>query len=297
MHGLIRRAFIGSYRLSYNFTRSAPVNDFSFAGIFLLRGDIMNAIEKYYSNYNEEKRLTSKNHLPEYLVTMKYIEKYLFPGAKIAEIGSGTGRYSIALAEKGYDVTAVELVDHNLNILKSKSKTHHNIKIYKGNAVDLSFLESAAYDLVLLLGPMYHLFTSEDKRRALSEAIRISKKGGVLFASYCNNDTTMYKMFYKKRILEYVDKGMIDENYHAVSTMNEIFCLYRKPEIDALMKAYPVSRLHFVRVDMLSYLYDNKLNRLNKREFAVYMKFLNSICERDDCTGLSMHMLDIFRKE
>ncbi len=273
------------------------MNDFSFAGIFLLRGDIMNAIEKYYSNYNEEKRLTHKNHLPEYLVTMKYIEKYLFPGAKIAEIGAGTGRYSIALAEKGYDVTAVELVDHNLNILKSKSKTHHNIKIYKGNAVDLSFLESAAYDLVLLLGPMYHLFTSEDKRRALSEAIRISKKGGVLFASYCNNDTTMYKMFYKKRILEYVDKGMIDENYHAVSTMNEIFCLYRKQEIDALMKAYPVSRLHFVGVDMLSYLYDNKLNRLNKREFAEYMKFLNSICEREDCTGLSMHMLDIFRKE
>lgn len=273
------------------------MNDFSFAGIFLLRVDIMNAIEKYYSNYNEEKQLTSKNHLPEYLVTMKYIEKYLFPGAKIAEIGAGTGRYSIALAEKGYDVTAVELVDHNLNILKSKSKTHHNIKIYKGNAVDLSFLESAAYDLVLLLGPMYHLFTSEDKRRALSEVIRISKKGGVLFASYCNNDTTMYKMFYKKRILEYVDKGMIDENYHAVSTMNEIFCLYRKQEIDALMKAYPVSRLHFVGVDMLSYLYDNKLNRLNKREFAEYMKFLNSICERDDCTGLSMHMLDIFRKE
>lgn len=273
------------------------MNEFSFAGIFLLWGDIMNAIEKYYSNYNEEKRLTSKSHLPEYLITMKYIEKYLFPGAKIAEIGAGTGRYSIALAEKGYDVTAVELVDHNLNILKSKCKTHHNIKIYKGNAVDLSFLESAAYDLVLLLGPMYHLFTSEDKRCALSEAIRISKKGGVLFASYCNNDTTMYKMFYKKRILEYVDKGMIDENYHAVSTMNEIFCLYRKPEIDALMKAYPVSRLHFVGVGMLSYLYDNKLNRLNKREFAEYMKFLNSICERDDCTGLSMHMLDIFRKE
>lgn len=121
MHGLIRRAFIGSYRLSCNFTRSAPVNEFSFAGIFLLRGDIMNAIEKYYSNYNEEKRLTHKNHLPEYLVTMKYIEKYLFPGAKIAEIGAGTGRYSIALAEKGCDVTAVELVDHNLNILKSKS--------------------------------------------------------------------------------------------------------------------------------------------------------------------------------
>lgn len=62
------------------------------------------------------------------------------------------------------------------------------------------------------------------------------------------------------------------------------------------MKDYNVTRLHFVGVDMLSYLYDNKLNRLNKREFAEYMKFLNAICERDDCAGLSKHMLDIFRK-
>ena len=67
----------------------------------------MGIIEEFYSKYDEDKRLNSKNHLPEYLITMKYIEKYLFPGAKIAEIGAGTGRYSVALAEKGYPVTAV----------------------------------------------------------------------------------------------------------------------------------------------------------------------------------------------
>lgn len=257
----------------------------------------MGVIEDFYTNYDEDKRLSSKNHLPEYLITMKYIEKYLFPGAKIIEIGAGTGRYSVALAEKGYSVTAVELVEHNIRILRKKVKPHHDIAVIKGNAVDLSFLESDTYDLVLLLGPMYHLFTLEEKHRALSESIRVAKKGGVIFVSYCNSDTTMYKMFYKRRILEYIDKYEIGEDYHASSSPNEIFCLYRKPEIDDLMKAYDVTRLHFVGVDMLSYLYDNKLNRLNKREFAEYMKFLNSICERDDCTGLSMHMLDIFRKE
>ena len=62
----------------------------------------MGIIEEFYSKYDEDKRLTSKNHLPEYLITMKFIEKYLFPSAKIAEIGAGTGRYSVALAEKGY---------------------------------------------------------------------------------------------------------------------------------------------------------------------------------------------------
>ena len=89
---------------------------------------------------------------------------------------------------------------------------------------------------------------------------------------------------------------MIREDYHAISSPNEIFELYRKPEIDEMMKRYNVTRLHFVGVDMLSYVVNNKLNRLNKKEFDEYMKFLHTICERDDLTVFSIHMLDIFRK-
>ena len=127
--------------------------------------------------------------------------------------------------------------------------------------------------------------------------MRVAKTGGVIYAAHCNNDTCMYKMFYKKRILDYLDKGLIRDDYHAISSPNEIFELYRKPEIDEMMKRYNVTRLHFVGVDMLSYVVNNKLNRLNKREFEEYMKFLHSICEREDLTGFSIHMLDIFRKD
>ncbi len=257
----------------------------------------MNDVINYYNSYDEDGRLKKKNRLPEYLITMRYIEKYLTPNSKIIEIGAGTGRYSITLADKGYDVTAVELVPHNIDIMKKKVKPEHNIKIYEGNACDLSLINSDEYDIVLLLGPMYHLFNDEDKHMAISEAIRVAKKGAVIYSAYCNNDTCMYKMFYKKRILGYLDKGLIDENYHAKSSPNEIFELYRKPDIDELMKNYNVTRLHFVGVDMLSYLYNDKLNLLNKREFEEYLKFLNSICEREDLTGISQHMLDIFRKD
>lgn len=256
----------------------------------------MNNIINFYNSYDEEGRLKKKNRLPEYLTTMRYIERYLTPDSKIIEIGAGTGRYSIALADKGYDVTAVELVPHNIDIMKKKVKPEHTIKIYEGNACDLSFIDSDSYDIVLLLGPMYHLFNDADKHMAISEAIRVAKKGAVIYSAYCNNDTVMYKMFYKKRILGYLDKGLIDENYHAKSTHNEIFELYRKPDIDELMKNYNVTRLHFVGVDMLSYLYNDKLNLLNKREFEEYLKFLETICEREDLTGFSQHMLDIFRK-
>ncbi len=257
----------------------------------------MNDIIEYYNNYDEDGRLKKKNRLPEYLTTMRYIEKYLTPNARILEIGAGTGRYSITLADKGYDVTAVELVQHNMDIMKKKVKPKHNIKIYKGNACDLSFIDSDTYDIVLLLGPMYHLFSDEDKHKAMREAVRVAKKGGVIYSSYCNNDTCVYKMFYKKQILHYVAAGLIDENYHTVSNPSEIFELYRKSDIDKLMKDYNVTRLHFVGVDMLSYLHNNALNRLNKREFEEYMKFLSTICEREDLVGFSIHMLDIFRKD
>lgn len=257
----------------------------------------MESIIEFYNNYDEDSRLKRKNRMPEYLTTMKYIKKYLKPNSKIIEIGAGTGRYSIALANMGYDVTAVELVPHNINIMKKKVKPKHNIKIYEGNACDLSFIDSDTYDIVLLLGPMYHLFTDEDKNKAIGEALRVAKTGGIVYSAYCNNDTCMYKMFYKKRILSYLDRGLIDENYHAKSSPNEIFELYRKPDIDNLMKDFNVTRLHFVGVDMLSYLYSNKLDRLNKREFEEYMKFLSTICEREDLVGFSEHMLDIFRKE
>ncbi len=256
----------------------------------------MNSIREYYNHYDEDGRLLKKNRRPEYLLTMEFIEKYLFDGAKILEIGAGTGRYSVTLAEKGYDVTAVELVPHNIEIMKKKIKAEHKITIYEGNAVDLSFLDGETFDIVLLLGPMYHLFTDEDKHAALSEAIRVAKTGGVIYAAYCNNDTCMYKMFYERRILGLLEKGMITEDYHAISSPNEIFELYRKPEIDEMMKHYNVTRLHFVGVDMLSYVVNNKLNRLNKKEFNEYMRFLHSICERDDLTGFSIHMLDVFRK-
>ena len=258
---------------------------------------LTNSVKKYYNNYNEDARLTRKSRLPEYLLTMEYIEKYLFDGAKILEIGAGTGRYSIALAEKGYDITAVELVPHNIEIMKKKVKPKYNITIFEGNAVDLSFLEDETYDIVLLLGPMYHLFNDDDKHAAISEAIRVTKKGGVIYTAYCNNETRMYKMFYKKRVLGLLNSGEINKEFHFKANSGMVFELYRKPEIDELMKDYSVTRLHFVGVDMLSYLHSNKLDRLNKREFEEYMKYLHTICERDDLTGFSIHMLDIFRKD
>ena len=139
-------------------------------------------LEKYYNKFCEEKRLTRRHGQVEYITSMKYIHKYLeeFPQAKILDVGAGTGRYSVALAEEGYDVTALELVKYNLGILKQKGST---VKAYQGTALNLKRFDDESFDLTLVFGPMYHLYTHEDKVKALSEAKRVTKKGGVILVA------------------------------------------------------------------------------------------------------------------
>ena len=57
----------------------------------------MKEIIEFYNKYDEDNRLKSKTHLPEYLITMKYIKKYLTPNSKILEIGAGTADIRLRL--------------------------------------------------------------------------------------------------------------------------------------------------------------------------------------------------------
>ena len=99
-------------------------------------------LKEYYDSRNEDDRLLSKYGNIEFITTLHYINKFLSVGNKIIEIGAGTGRYSHKLALDGYDVTAVELMDKNIEILKQNTTKNENIKIFKGNALDLNFINN-----------------------------------------------------------------------------------------------------------------------------------------------------------
>ena len=90
---------------------------------------MMTELEKYYNKFNEEKRLNSRHGQVEFTTSMKYIHAYLpdDPHAKILDVGAGTGRYSVALAEEGYDVTAVELVKYKLWVFKAEKQYRQSL--------------------------------------------------------------------------------------------------------------------------------------------------------------------------
>lgn len=124
-------------------------------------------LNDFYNHYDEDSRLLFQHGSVEFLTTMRYIEKYLKHGDKVLEIGAGTGRYSHALARRGHPVDAVELVAHNIEVFRQNTCPGESVTIAQGNALDLSAFADNAYDVTLLLGPLYHLYTQDDKRRAL----------------------------------------------------------------------------------------------------------------------------------
>ncbi len=255
-------------------------------------------IRNYYDNYDEDGRLLLRHGQVEYLTTMRYIEKYLTPGARVCEIGAGTGRYSHAVARTGHRVDAVELVPKNIQIFRENARPGEDVSVSQGDARDLSFLPDGAYDMTLLLGPMYHLFTEADKLRALSEAVRVTKPGGILMAAYCIADASILQYgFIRGNIHNLIEIGLVDsETFRASSRPQDVFELHRKEDIDRLMADFFTDRLHYVATDLYTNHMREAVDSMDDETFSIYLRYHFSICERPDMAGLTNHILDIHRR-
>ena len=262
----------------------------------------MNHIDNYYSNYDEDGRLGLKWGQVEFLTTMRYIGKYLeqTPNTQVLEIGAGTGRYSRTIADMGYPVSAVELVQHNIDIFKSQITQAQNINISQGNALDLNMFADNTFDITLVLGPMYHLYTDADKQQAISEALRVTKSDGIVFVAYCISDASILEDAFMNNLLkisDYLDKGQIDPiTFDTTSLPENIFELVRKADIDRLMTNFKVKRLHYVATDMISRFIRESITDMDDKTFDLYLRFHYAVCERPDLVGMTHHSLDIFHK-
>ncbi len=259
----------------------------------------MTELEEYYNKFNEEKRLDSRHGQVEFITSMKYIHKYINiknpkSDFKILDIGAGTGRYSVALANEGYDVTAVELVKYNLGILKKKNSS---VKAMQGNALNLKKLPDETFDMTLLFGPMYHLFGSTDKEKALSEAKRVTKPGGIILVAYCMNEYSVLTYAFKERhILECLEQNRFTDDYHTLSTKENLYDYVRLEDINALNKACALNRLQIISPDGPANYMRPFLNQLSEEEFQHFITYHLATCERQDLIGAGAHTLDILQK-
>jgi SAM-dependent methyltransferase len=143
------------------------------------------AIAGYYQQWPEERRLEEGPFLLEALRTRELIERHApAPPATVLDIGGAAGAYALWLAEKGYSVHLVDPIPRLVAEAEQRSAVNarplESCRV--GDARNLSFPNETA-DVVLLLGPLYHLTSAHDRAGALDEAARVLKPGGHLFAA------------------------------------------------------------------------------------------------------------------
>lgn len=256
-------------------------------------------IKNYYEDYDEDSRLIKDNsHSIEFITTTKYLDKYISTGDKVLEVGAGTGRYSFYYTEKGCSVTALELSEKHVDIMKSKlGKNHLNMKVLQGNALDLSQFNDKLYDAVLCLGPMYHLTSEDDRKKCIGECLRVLKPGGLISIAYISKFSHFVDMIRRNKE-DINDIGLQNILNTGVEFNDSRACFYFSTydDIEKMMDENEIKKIKHIGTDGIADMLRASVNEFTDEEFNLWIKFHLDTCENPNLIGYSKHGLYIGRK-
>ena len=153
---------------------------------------------------------------------------------------------------------------------------------------------------MLVFGPMYHLYSKEDKIRVLNEAKRVVKDNGYIFVAYCMNEATIIQWGFNgngDNITRAIKENMLEEDFKCISALKDIFELVRIEDIEELNKECGLERIKFVGTDTFAHYIKDRIDSWTDEVYKMYLEYHLAICERPDIIGVSNHTMDILRKK
>ncbi|MCW8330170.1 methyltransferase domain-containing protein [Photobacterium sp. SDRW27] len=256
-----------------------------------------------YTDADEDERLTRQFITQmEFDTTMHVLKEYLVPGAKVVEQGAATGRYSLHFAKMGCKTTAVELVPDQVSILRSKVKEQGlALSIYEGNACSVPFIESHSQDLCVILGPLYHLQTQEQRNQAISEANRILKPGGILAVAYISRYfvagmfAQQFPQLVTPKVLSTLSESGLVPSKLADSFFN-VGYFATPSEMEKLVSEHGFTKLRHVATDGFGRYIASGVNHFSPEQYASWLAYHLKTCDEPSLLGSSNHGLVIAKK-
>ncbi len=258
----------------------------------------------YDSLFEDELKRLPVDSPVEFAMTWRCIRRYARPGMLAVEIGVGGGHYSELLARAGCELVLVDISERLLENTVGKLR-QAGLDGRVGAAHPASALErplpDAAADLVLLMGPLYHLQEEAGRRRAVAESSRLLKPGGVLFAAGINRLAYLRDFFRtdphcvvdrREFHRAYLRDGKLDPQhappigYAHLTTAAEFRELFRDG----------FEELALVGVESFTTAWQSQINELPREEAELWLDLVEATSETAEGLGRSDHFLYIGRR-
>ena len=256
----------------------------------------------------EKDRLEQELFKLEGIRTKEIIGRFLSQEPmNIADIGGAAGFYSFWLQSIGHAVSLVDLSPKNIELANAYAQKK-GIKLSRcetGDATNLE-LDSDQFDLVLLMGPLYHLTEKEERVKALSEAKRILKPGGYVLSAVISRYASLFDGFKRGLVVDdKFEKLLADDlktGIHLNKTGNpEYFTTAYFHSPQEIKNEAGESGLHFeklIGVESFGWIIDDFAKKSGD---AKYMKTLNKFIQivesSDDLIAMSQHIICVGRKK
>lgn len=264
--------------------------------------DTVEIIREFYNNgaAGEWGRIENR---PEFLLTCRFIDRYVKPGEKVLDIGGGPGRYSLYLAHKGCDVTLFDLSTENVKFAQSKAKEKNiSIKAIVGDARCVDEIVTEQFDHILLMGPMYHLLEESDRIKAVRSSLKLLKPNGVIFVSFIN---MFAGIIYSMKCQHDIVSDPIEQEFYKAFIENKSFAgaaftqayFARQDEILPFMQQFSLEKLHFFSQEGITSPCESNIMGQPKEIVNLWLDLCEKICEREDLLSWGEHLMYIGRKK
>lgn len=151
------------------------------------------------------------------------------------------------------------------------------------------------FDITLILGPLYHLYTEEDAKKAIDEAIRVTKKHGKIIIAYITDDAVVLSYGVRKGNLKRL-ASLCSDDWKVEKIAEEVFASYRIDEFDRLISSFNVQKLETIAADGIAPQMQDFVNNFDEDEFELYIDYHLKNCMRRELLGYSSHILEIIEK-
>jgi ubiquinone/menaquinone biosynthesis C-methylase UbiE len=264
-------------------------------------------VARYYSQAPEEARLEQGPFSLEALRTRELIERHARrPPATILDVGGAAGYYALWLADAGYSVHLVDAAPRLVAEARRRSGTRSR-PLASCRVGDARALEAPdqSVDIVLLLGPLYHLTDAGDRARALREAHRVLRPGGQLFAAGISRwasalDGLSRDLFRDPRFAAIVERDLREGQHRNPTERLDYFTtayLHRPDELRGEVQAAELAVDGLYGVEGPGWVLSDVAERLeDPRRSADLLRVARQFESDPAVLGVSAHLLVVARK-